>query len=131
MTDAIIAGNIFLQRDIHLPELLLLQKDADSNGWVGVTGERSTFERTIQEAGWTFFFLAGEVKATAFGFNRQESLRTALKRLITGVKSQHCNGIEITRVTGRSFLGVPYVSVSAHSRHLQRGLVFSEDNHSI
>ena len=69
--------------------------------------------------------MAGEIKTTVFGFDRQKALRAALKRLIADVKSQHCNSIEITRVMGKSFLKVPYVSVSAHPRHLQKGMVFS------
>jgi hypothetical protein len=40
-------------------------------------------------------------------------------------KAQSCNSIEITSVIGKSFLKVPYVSVIAHVRHLQTGLVFS------
>ena len=70
--------------------------------------------------------MAGEIKATVFGFDRQKTLRAALKRLIANVKSQHCNSIEITRVTGKSFLKVPYVSVSAHPRHLQKGVLFRQ-----
>jgi hypothetical protein len=68
--------------------------------------------------------MAGEIRATVFGFDRQKALRTALKRLIADVKSQHCNSIEITRVISKSFLTVPYVSVSAHPRHLQKGMFF-------
>ncbi len=89
------------------------------------SGQRRSFEKTIQAAGWTFFFMAGEIKTTVFGFDRQKALRAALQRLIRDVKSQHCNSIEITRVTGKSFLSVPYVNVSAHPRHLQQGIVFS------
>ena len=69
--------------------------------------------------------MAGEIKTTVFGFDRQKALRAALKRLIAEVKSQHCNSIEITRVVDKSFLSVPYVSVSAHPRHLQKGMLFS------
>jgi hypothetical protein len=98
---------------------------SDSNGWAALNGARSAFEKEIRETGWTFFFMAGEIDATVFGFDRQKTLRAALKRLIANVKSQHCNGIEITRVTAKSFLSVPYVSVSAHPRHLQKGLVFA------
>ena len=75
--------------------------------------------------------MPGEIKATVFGFDKQKALRAALKRLITDVKSQHCNSIEITSVVGKSFLGVPYVSVSAHSRHIQKGLLFSGQRNSI
>ena len=107
---------------------LRLPAEPDSNGWATVNGTRSAFEKTIHEEGWTLFFMAGEIKTTVFGFDRQHALRAALKRLVAVVKSQHCNGIEITRVTDKSFLKVPYVSVSAHARHLQKGQLFSGSN---
>ena len=125
MTDTITAGNILVWEGTRLPGSLLLQAEADSNGWTTVHGARSEFEKAIQEEGWTFFFMAGEIKTSVFGFDRQKTLRSALKRLIANVKSQHCNSIEITRVTSKSFLRVPYVSVCAHARHLQKGMLFS------
>jgi hypothetical protein len=125
MPDGITAGRILIEQGAHLPNSLLLQSESDSNGWAAVKTARSTFEKELQEAGWTYFFMAGEIKTTVFGFDRQAALRAALQRLITRVKSQHCNSIEITRVTINSFLKVPYVSVSAHPRHLQKGLTFS------
>ena len=125
MTDIITAGSILVEEGRHLPKSLLLQTEPDSHGWAAVKYPRATFEKTIQEAGLTFFFMAGKLRTTVFGFNRQNALRAALKRLIAGVKSRHCNSIEITRVMGKSFLRVPYVSVSAHPRHLQKGMSFS------
>ena len=125
MTDTITAGSILVEEGTHLPKSLLLQSESSSNGWAVVKDVRATFEKAIQQAGWTFFFMAGEIKTTVFGFDRQKALRAALKRLIAEVKSQHCNSIEITRVVGKSFLSVPYVSVSAHPRHLQKGMLFS------
>jgi hypothetical protein len=126
MTDAIAAGTILMQEGTHLPNSQPLQRKSDSSGWAAVENSRSALEKEVREAGWTFFFMAGEIKATVFGFDRQKTLRTALKRLIANVKSQNCNSIEITQVTGRSFLKLPYVSVSAHPRHLQKGLVFDQ-----
>jgi hypothetical protein len=126
MTDTIAAGTILMQDGTHLPNSQPLHSESDSNGWAAVENSRCAFEREVREAGWTFFFMAGEIKATVFGFDRQKTLRSALKRLIGKVKSQNCNSIEITQVTGRSFLKLPYVSVSAHPRHLQKGLVFDQ-----
>ena len=131
MTDPITAGNILVQEGTNLPKSLLLQSESNSNGWAAVKDARSTFEKAVQEAGWTFFFMAGEIKANVFGFDRQKARRAALNRLIADAKSQHCNSIEITRVTFKSFLRMPYVSVSAHSRHLQMGMVFSGNGNSI
>ena len=131
MTDTITAGNILVQKGTHLPRSLLLETEADSNGWVAVNGARSVFEKAIQEEGWTFFFMAGQIKTIVFGFDRQKTLRSALKRLIANVKSQHCNSIEITTVVSKSFLGMPYVRVCAHSRHLQNGSLFCGNGNSI
>jgi hypothetical protein len=126
MTDAIVAGSILIQEGTYLPNSRPLQTGSDWSGWAAVEDSRSVFEKEVRAAGWTFFFMAGEIKTTVFGFDRQKTLRAALQRLIRNVKSQNCNSIEITQVTGRSFLKLPYVSVSAHPRHLQKGMVFHQ-----
>jgi len=69
--------------------------------------------------------MAGEIEATAFGFDGQKTLGAALSRLTRNAAAQHCNSIEITHVARKSFLKVPYVCVSAHARHFQKGLAFS------
>jgi hypothetical protein len=125
MSGDIAAGTLWIEDGIRLPNSLSLQNQPHANGWTEVDGARAAFEKEIHEAGWTFFFMAGEIKSTVFGFDRQKNLRNALRRLATQAKSHNCNGIEITQVTGKSFFKVPYVSVSAHARHLQKGLVFS------
>jgi len=131
MPDTITAGSIWVEEGTHLPKSILLPSESNANGWAAVKDMRSTFEKAIQAAGWTFFFMAGEIKTTVFGFDRQKALCTALKRLIMDVKSQHCNSIEITGVMSKSFLGLPYVSISAHPRHLQVGLVFAANGNLI
>jgi hypothetical protein len=52
-------------------------------------------------------------------------IHAALKRLIANVKLQKCNCLEIDDVATHSLLGMPYVSVSAHPRHIQKGMLFS------
>ena len=69
--------------------------------------------------------MAGEIRATVFGFDAQKAMRAAVEQLITKVKSHACNSVEITHVVSKSILKVPYVSVFAHVRHLQKGLTFS------
>jgi hypothetical protein len=124
MTDALAAGSILIEEGTHLPDSVLLQGESYSSGWAAVQNTRASLDQDIKEAGWTFFFMAGEIKSTVFGFDRQKTLGAALKRLIASVKLNKCNSFEITRVTSKSFLTVPYVSITAHRRHLQKGLVF-------
>ena len=124
MTDTLTAGSILLDRHIDLLNSILLDSAPDSSGWLTLNGTRPAFEQEVHEAGWTFFFMAGAIKATVFGFDREKTLRAALRRLITNVKSHKCNAIEINQVTVKSFLKIPSVNVSAHLRHVQKGLVF-------
>jgi hypothetical protein len=44
-----------------------------------------------------------------------------LQRILAKVKPEHFNGLEVTGIVASRFLGVPYVTVSAHSRHMQQG----------
>jgi hypothetical protein len=94
-------------------------------GWKSVTDlERRDLEKQLDQAGWTFFYMAGQIKTSAFGFDKQKRMRTAVRRALRDVQSQKCNCLEIDRVTTQSFLGLPYVSLSAHSRHIQNGKAF-------
>jgi hypothetical protein len=77
-------------------------------------------DRTIHAAGWNFFFMATEVKAMYFGFLREEKIQSALRQILAKVSLQHFNALEVTKIAARRFLGVPYVTVSAHSRHMQQ-----------
>jgi hypothetical protein len=76
-------------------------------------------EEELSTAGWTFFYMANAIRATA------RTIPAALKRLMTKVRRQGCNCFEIDEVATHSFLGMPYVSVSAHPRHIQKGMAFS------
>jgi hypothetical protein len=125
MNGTISAGDILIENGAYLPNFLSTPKKSSLPGWSAVQGGLPAFEKDIEQAGWTLFFMAGEIKASVFGLNRQRSAVTALKRLGTMAKSQNCNCIEITDVTEKSFLSLPYVRVRAHARHLQQSLVFT------
>jgi hypothetical protein len=120
-------GAILVKKSTILPEPLLLENDATATGWARVASDIDgrPLEKKLAGAGWTFFYMAGAIRTTVFGFERSSILHQALKRLFTTVTLQKCNCIEIDNVTTRTFLGIPYVSVSAHSRHIQKGMVFS------
>jgi hypothetical protein len=124
MADKITAGSIWVLDGGHLPPSLRLQSHSRPDGWVGVEGDRLSFEKAAQNAGWTLFFMAGEIEVNVLGSDPEKADRAAFERLIARVRSQQCNCIEITRMRRRSFLGVPYVTVSAHVRHLQKGFRF-------
>lgn len=126
--DRIIApGSILIANDTRLPEPLRLEKDQAATGWVSVADhlDRRQLTTSLAVAGWTFFYMAVAIRRTVFGFDKQKMINTALKRVFAAVKLRGCNCLEIDDVALHSFLGLPYVSVSGHSRHIQEGLVFS------
>ena len=65
--------------------------------------------------------MAAEVKVMFLGVLGAAKIQNALQRIFAKVKPQHFNGLEVTGIVARHFLGVPYVTVSAHSRHMQQG----------
>jgi hypothetical protein len=69
--------------------------------------------------------MAGSVKKHAFGMDEEARVRTAVGRVIKDVQAQKCNCVEITHVATKSFLGLPYVSITAHARHIQGGTQFN------
>lgn len=77
-------------------------------------------DRKIHAAGWNFFFMAAEVKVMFFGAVGAAKIESALQGLLRKVRPQHFNSLEITGIVAKHFLGVPYVTVSAHSRHMQQ-----------
>jgi hypothetical protein len=77
-------------------------------------------DRKVHAVGWNFFFMASEVKVMFFGSAGPSNIQNALKRILEKVKKQQFNGLEVTAIVKRRFLGVPYVTGSAHSRHMQQ-----------
>ena len=123
--EVIQAGTILIENGTLLPRSLVLASEPYSTGWTTVSNLRSDFERDITQAGWTFFFLAGEIHATVFGFDAAVAVRTAVERLIKNAKTLNCNCVQIGQVTMKSFLGLPFATVTGHSRHVQSGSIFA------
>jgi hypothetical protein len=120
-------GTILIERGTLLPQSFRIENESYPSAWVSIKSILNSheLENELATIGWTFFYMAGGVRATAFGFDRQKTVHTALKRLIASARLRKCNCLEIDGVAMHRFLGMPYVSVSAHSRHIQKGLVFS------
>ncbi len=125
MSRPIAAGDILLESGTFLPNSMTRPGESSLPGWSAVQGSRPVFEKEVDQAGWNLFFMAGEIQASVFGFDRQRAAQAAIERLGTIVKSQHCNCIQITDVVEKSFCMLPFVRVRAHARHLQPSLTFS------
>jgi len=76
--------------------------------------------------GWHFFFVVPEISFSALSFHPGRALRAALKKVFAGVKAQDQNALEIVEITRKRFLGLNYVRVEAHPRHI-KGSPFLRD----
>jgi hypothetical protein len=124
MAETIKTGTILIKDGAFLPDALRFESEPCATGWRLVKNlDGYGLGRKIQEAGRTFFWMAGEIGATVFGFDSQKTVRRAVKRILANLKSGKFNSLEITRVASKRFLGLPYASVSAHSRHIQENVL--------
>jgi hypothetical protein len=121
MAATVEVGAILTNESPLMTQLLGLQCEPYSGNWSLVKAlDAVSLDRKIHAAGWNFFFLAAEVKVMFFGALGAAKIQDALRRILVKVKQQGFNGLEITGIVAKSFLGVPYVTVSAHSRHMQQ-----------
>ena len=116
-------GTVFIKNGTLFPEALTCEcepylkrwriiQDLDSNG----------LDRKLREAGWAFLYMADEVDAIAMGPNSEATRRRAAKKIMARMKSGGSNCAEVVKVAAKSFLGLPYVTVSAHARHIQESM---------
>jgi hypothetical protein len=120
MADTLKMGSILIKDGTSLPDAPRFETEPCATGWRLVKNlDGYGLGQKVHEAGWTFFFIAGGTKATMFGFDRQRNVRRAVKRILTNLKSEKFNGLEIMRVAAKRFMGLPYATVYAQSRHVQ------------
>jgi len=119
------SGTILVEDGTILPGAMALEGSVLSQEWRSVLHlDRIGIEAELAKAGWTFFYMAGVVQKLGFGFDADKRTRAAVGRVIRDVQGQSCNCLEITHLANRSFLGIPYTSVTAHARHIQNGCQF-------
>jgi hypothetical protein len=119
-------GTLLMEKGTPIPQFFSIGTESYPNAWIQATANFNfeEFEKELATAGWTFFYRACEIRTIAFGFDKQRRTDAALRRLMGNATLQKCNCLEIDKVSMHSFLGLPYVSVSAHSRHLQKDSTF-------
>src|SRR6202158_5499066 len=121
MPPTIQVGTILMKDWPCTTPLLNLESEPCSGNWsVLKVLDSFALDRKIHAAGWNFFFMAAQVKVMFVGTVGVVKIQNALKRILGKVKQQQFNGLEVTQIVARRLLGVPYVTVSAHSRHMQQ-----------
>ena len=114
-------GTILIAELPLLTRVLELESEPYSGAWSTVTDFNSfALDRKIHAAGWNFFFMAAEMKAVFFGAIGVGRIKQAIERILGKAQKQNFNSLEVTGIVARRFLGVPYTTISAHSRHIQK-----------
>jgi len=125
MPETIKVGTVFIKDGTLLPEVLQLECEPCATGWRLVKNlDGEGLGRKIHEAGWNFFRLAAEIRGTILGFDGPDTVRRAVKRILTNLKLQKFNCLEITHVEMKRSLGLSYMAVCAQSRHIQENAFF-------
>jgi hypothetical protein len=123
MSDINRTRTVFIRDHIALPKTLLIESDAFLRGWRIVTNlDRQALITKVESAHWNFFYLAGELRATVLGRDRLSTLRRAVKRVLAKHEGEKFNCLEVTKIVLKRFLGIPFMSVAAHFRHIQEGI---------
>lgn len=121
MAVAIQVGTILIDEQPLMTRVLGLETESYLGTWSTVKDFDSfALDRKIHAAGWNFFFMAAEVKAMFFGALGAANIKRAVKRILSKVQKQNFNSLEVTGIVAKHFLGVPYTSISVHSRHIQK-----------
>ena len=115
-------GTILIEDRPLVTRILDLESESYSGNWSVVKAiDGFALDRKIHAAGWNLFFMAEEVKATVFGSLAAKSIQKAIKRIFVKVRKQDFNCLEVTKIVENRFLGVPYITVCTHPRHIQQG----------
>jgi hypothetical protein len=117
-------GALFMQADTLIPRSLGVETEACSPGWKWITNlDGDSFDRKVRNAGWSFFFLAAKIQVTVWGHCTDKIVSKAVRRVLARAQPAQFNCLEVTELSARRFCGIPYVCLSAHSRHIQEGTV--------
>lgn len=118
------AGTVFLEKSAARPNCFRPAGEACPEDWTSISPSLSPLaeQAELASTGWTFFFMGRPITTRVYGFDGIKALATALERLVAMVREQGCNGLQIDTVVNSSYLGVPSVTVSAHPRHIQKGM---------
>src|SRR6185369_14022545 len=106
MPPTIQVGTVLIDDSPLITRLLGLECEACLGNWSVVKLlDGFALDRKIHAAGWNFFFLAGEIKVMFFGALGARNIQNALTRILAKVKGRSFNGMEVTGIVAKHFLG--------------------------
>jgi hypothetical protein len=121
MAPIVEVGTVLIEDRPGITQFFCLEIEPFAGGWSVLQGiNGAALDRKIRAAGWNFFFMSMEVKAILLGSLGTTKIRNAIRRILEKVRPQNFNCLEVTGITEKTFLGIRYATVAAHSRHIQQ-----------
>lgn len=128
MTIKLKPGDILMQGLTRPPQTVTIDSEPYAHEWVRVKNlDSMALNLILKKAGWNFFYIAEEMSARAFGSDEEKTARQAIRKLIARTSAKNLNSLEITQMVRKRFLGLPSLTITAHSRHIQKGIVLFKD----
>ena len=113
-------GSVLLRSGTLTPTSLPLSLRTYCSDWEFIENSSGhVLDRSFRRTGWNLFFLAGAIRGYAVGSGGENCIMRATLNLLAKVKARGFNCAQISEIVVKRFLGVPYVRVEVHSRHLQ------------
>ena len=113
-------GSLMLAQGTPLPASVRVDSAPCTPGWSLLNNASpQRLKELLTQAGWYFLFIATELEATVYGWNKETAIRKAIRRITAQSKAAQYNCVEIMRVEANRFLGFPFVRITAHSRQIQ------------
>jgi hypothetical protein len=117
---------VFVRRNTSLPGTVKMEDQLVLGEWNLVSRlSPAEFDKELYKAGWQFFYIPPEVRASALGFNRKHAIERVLNKLLVKADAAKLNAVQLTSVEAKKFLGIHYASISACLRHVQKSLILS------
>ena len=124
MFGSLTIGTVLVQTDTFIPDSVWVQRETFCSGWQTITNVNGDdLDRQIRSDGWNFMFMGGAIGSTSWGSWSATAIRCAAIRALKKTQATKLNSFEITAIRARRFLGIPYVMVIGHSRHIQKSTV--------
>ena len=121
MPNQVQPGTMMVRQSVIL-QSLGVESEPYCENWRSLSvRDSSCLDHKVRAAGWNLFFMAGELRAVVPAWGGQNSLRRGVKRLLAQTLLQDFNCLEVSHILRKRFLGIPYVSIAAHPRHIQEG----------
>lgn len=117
--EEIATGSVLMKKGTALPVALRTNPPRLGDWEVISELDGLGVERELRQSGWHFFFLVPAIRAASIALDLQRAFAKTMRRITRAADEIGFNGLEISAIKQRNWLGIQYVSITAHPRHVR------------